>query len=90
MERRVSNLIAHAFTPWDWQSKVAVEVLVVALTVVFGYGVALGLMAGDPWSNRLLVTAVNATIGYLVFLRPGLRSWRRWKMAHPSELEPVG
>jgi hypothetical protein len=72
--------IAHAATPWEWRSRTSVVVLVLAMTALT---VAMVL---DGWLNDgvnpAVATVLGTTFGWLLFVRPAMRSLRRWDERH--------
>jgi hypothetical protein len=73
------NAIAHAASPWDWRSDVAVWALVVimcALPIATMLAGLLRALSGD--GIAALITAVPmAALYYLLFARPAIRSLRK-------------
>jgi hypothetical protein len=84
--RSTGELIAHAFTPWEWRSRTSV----VALVVLFGGWMIVGpvlVLTDDiaPLAMGFRIV-VSDVILYFVGLRPALRSLRRWDDSHATRV----
>lgn len=68
--------IAHAATPWEWQSRVRVSALV-------GVCVLLTLVAVSlAWERGVGNAAFQGTIAVVLLVVPAGRSVRRWDRVH--------
>jgi hypothetical protein len=70
--------VAHAATPWEWKQRGRVVVLVAVAAVLCIWSTVAGLIAGDSPASSALIAASNACVTILLFVRPSLRSLRRW------------
>jgi hypothetical protein len=77
----IRDRIAHACTPWEWRSRGRVLVLVGAAVAVCVAGVVLGWLRGDGLGNSTTLAVISGVALLLLFVRPALRTLRRWDEA---------
>lgn len=76
------ELVAHVFTPWEWQSRSTVVVLVFLAAGVMVLGPVL-VLAGDSTAPvKYLTVVVGEVVAYFTWLRPAQRALRRWDATH--------
>ena len=89
MGRAWRGELVHLASPWDWRSGSAVICLVVSTLGLFVTGVVLGLVNGHGLAGKLMLGTINGMVGFLLFLRPGVRSWHRWTANRTNERDDI-
>jgi hypothetical protein len=76
--------IAYVASPWLWPRPAIVGLILVDIALTVGIVMSAVISPGVSVAGRVLSGAVGCVVAFLVFLRPGLRSWRRWKDEHST------
>ncbi|MEO7572987.1 MAG: hypothetical protein ABIX10_11190 [Acidimicrobiales bacterium] len=79
----IGGTIAHAATPWEWQSRMSVIVLVIAMSALTVAMVVDGWLSDG--TNPIAATIWSGGIGTVLLVWPAFRSLRRWDEAHRTE-----
>jgi hypothetical protein len=88
--KSIAQRVAHAATPWEWRSRSAVSVLLAVDVVLFVASLATGAFgATSGVGGMTIAAAAHGVLGYLLFLRPGVRSARRWNQLHDRHRLPT-
>jgi hypothetical protein len=88
----VRAAIAHFASPWQWRSKLAVQVLVASMAAVplLVVMVGIGRVVNGQSLVGLVGTGLETLLAYLLLTRPALRSFRRWEDRHAGDSTAAG
>ena len=81
-------MVAHAGTPWAWRSRGRVVGLVAVMVTASACGAAWFAFSNKepPWLiGSLALAASYGLLGYFFFVRPSIRSLRRWDIEHERQ-----
>ena len=76
----LSETIARAASPWEWRSRRSVVVLVIAMVALTAVGILNGWLNNEM--NPVVAFVFLGLFGVVGFVRPAVRSLRRWDEAH--------